>query len=67
MFGSLVGIVFSTSEHAVQILPVIIIPLVLFGGLVVNLNSIPNYANWFQYFSPIRHVYSGIMIDQMGT
>jgi hypothetical protein len=37
MLGTFVGIIFSTAEHAVQILPLIVIPLVLFGGLVVNL------------------------------
>jgi hypothetical protein len=37
MFGSFVGIIFSTAEHAIQILPLLVIPLVLLGGLVVNL------------------------------
>lgn len=41
MFGSLIGIIFSTAEHAIQILPLIVVPLVLFGGLVVNLKTIP--------------------------
>jgi hypothetical protein len=38
MLGTFVGILFSTAEHAIQILPLIIIPLVMFGGLIMNLN-----------------------------
>lgn len=67
MMGSLVGIVFSTSEHAIQILPLIIIPLVLFGGLIVNLKTIPEYSSWAQYISPIRHTYSSLILDQLSS
>lgn len=67
MFGSFIGILFSTSEHAIQILPVIIIPLVLFGGLVVNLKTIPSYSSWAQYLSPIRHTYSALVLDQLSS
>ena len=67
MMGTFVGIAFSKSEHAVQILPIIIIPFVIFGGLVVNVNDVPAYANWMQYFSPIRHAYSSIVMDQLST
>jgi len=67
MMGSLIGIVFSTSEHAIQILPLIIIPLVLFGGLIVNLRTIPDYSSWAQYLSPIRHSYSSLILDQLSS
>ena len=67
MMGSLIGIVFSTSEHAIQILPLIVIPLILFGGLVVNLKSIPDYSKWIQYLSPLRHAYSSLVLDQLSS
>lgn len=67
MMGSLVGIVFSTSQHAIQILPLVVIPLVLFGGLIVNLKSIPEYSSWAQYISPIRHTYSALVLDQLSS
>ena len=40
------------------------IPLVIFGGLIVNLETVPDYASWIQYLSPIRHGYS-LLIDRM--
>lgn len=48
-------------------LPIILIPVILLGGLVVNLNSVPEYARWMQYLSPIRHSYSAILIAQLST
>lgn len=67
MMGSLIGIIFSTSEHAIQMLPIVIIPLILFGGLVVNLRTIPSYSSWAQYISPIRHTYSALILDQLNS
>lgn len=67
MFGSLIGIMFSTSEQAIQILPLIIFPVFIFGGLAVNLNDIPSYSSWIQYLSPVRHAYMAILWDQMGS
>ena len=67
MMGTFVGIAFTKSEHAVQILPIIIVPFVIFGGLIVNLDDIPAYANWMQYGSPMRHSYSCLMLDQLST
>ena len=43
------------------------IPVTLLGGLVVNLNDIPDFISWMQYISAIRHGYSCLMINQLGT
>ena len=65
--GLFIGVVFSTSQFAIQILPIIMIPLLLFGGLVVNLNDIPAYSSWMQYISPMRHGYSSLMLNTLNT
>lgn len=65
--GILTGMIFSTEAQAGQILPVIMIPVTLLGGLVVNLNDIPDFISWMQYISAIRHGYSCLMINQLGT
>jgi ABC-type multidrug transport system permease subunit len=67
IFGMCVGVLFSTGEVAIQLLPLIMIPILLYGGLVVNLNDIPEYNRWLQYLSPIRHGYSSVMINQLHT
>lgn len=65
--GTLTGIIFNTEAEAGQILPLIMIPVVIFGGLVINLNDIPSYIRWMQYVSPIRHGYSCLMFNQLGS
>ena len=65
--GIFLGCLFTTSELAIQILPIIVIPIVLYGGLVVNLNDIPAYSSWIQYLSPIRHGYSLFMDNLLKT
>ena len=48
-------------------LPAVLIPIMIYGGLTVNLNELPSYSYWIQYVSPIRHGYSIIMEDLLGT
>ena len=65
--GLLVGCLFARGEFAVQVLPAVLIPIMIYGGLTVNLNELPSYSYWIQYVSPIRHGYSIIMEDLLGT
>ena len=34
--------------------PMIMLPLILFGGLFVNVSSIPDYFTWLEALSPMR-------------
>jgi len=45
----------------------VVIPILLFGGVVVNINDIPEFIRWLQYFSPMRHAFLIIFQDQMST
>lgn len=46
---------------ALAVLPVILLPLLLFSGLFVNSNSIPVYFNWIKYISPMFYAFVGMM------
>lgn len=48
-------------------LPSVMIPMMLFGGLVVNISDIPVYLRWLQYLTPIRHSFLIIFQDQMSS
>ncbi|EQC27530.1 hypothetical protein SDRG_14590 [Saprolegnia diclina VS20] len=39
---------------------VALMPLVLFGGLLVNANDTPGYFVWLEYLSPIQYGYRGL-------
>jgi hypothetical protein len=46
--GLFTGCLFSNVEVAVAILPMIILPLMVFSGFFVNADAIPVYFSWIQ-------------------
>jgi hypothetical protein len=42
-----------------------LLPMILFGGLIRNLSTLPAYINWLQYFSPLRYGFNIIVLDQL--
>lgn len=66
-FGLFFGILCKDSSAAVIYLPMVLIPIILFGGLVVNINDIPVYLRWLQYLSPLRHAFLILFQDQLSS
>ena len=66
--GSLCGVSMGTAiasaakniNVALQFGPFIVIPFILFSGLLINSDSIPIYFTWIQYISPIRYMYQEV-------
>lgn len=52
-------------DTAVSLLPLIMVPVLLFGGLMAKLTLIPKYISWVQYISPVRYGFSAIMLSQL--
>lgn len=67
LIGIVAGIICKEQHFAIQASPLIVMPVVVFGGLVVNLKTIPDYSKWFQYLSPVRYGYSLMMSSQLDT
>jgi hypothetical protein len=57
----LIAAIFDDLTVALAVLPVILLPLLLFSGLFVNTNSIPVYFNWIKYISPMFYAFVGMM------
>ena len=66
--GSLCGLSIGTAiatasenvNFALQFAPFLLIPLILFSGLLINADNIPPYFTWIQYLSPIRYMYQEV-------
>ena len=63
--GLLLGALFDI-QVAVFLAPTGCIPFVLFGGFLVNLNSVPYYMSWMSYFSFMRYGFEGSMLAIYG-
>lgn len=57
--GIFFAAVFSRIEVALAILPIIILPLMLFSGFFINSESIPIFLTWIQWLSPIKYAFAG--------
>jgi ATP-binding cassette, subfamily G (WHITE), member 2 len=54
-FGFFIGSVFTKEAVAVAMAPLWIIPMIIFSGFFVNLDTVYVWLRWIQYLSPIRY------------
>ncbi|OQS04666.1 ATP-binding Cassette (ABC) Superfamily, partial [Thraustotheca clavata] len=58
------GYMVSCLSRSPDIAPILgillILPFVLFGGLFLSINDIPNYFVWFAYISPLKYAFRGL-------
>lgn len=47
------------------VVPIILIPLVLFSGLFKNTGNIPAWLGWIQYISPLKYGYLAFIENEM--
>lgn len=62
--GTLAASIFKTVEVALVILPLLLIPMMIFSGLMINNNSIPIYFKWIRYISPTQYAFTGAMKNE---
>ena len=66
-FGYFLSSVFSKPEDAVGIAPVVLMPIMLFGGLFANADGYPTWIGWLQYVSPARHALEALVRNEFET
>jgi ABC-type multidrug transport system ATPase subunit/ABC-type multidrug transport system permease subunit len=62
--GTLAASAFKTVEIALVILPLLLIPMMLFSGLMINSDHIPWYFVWFKYIAPTQYAFTAAMKNQ---
>ena len=65
--GMLIGCTFKSKEVAMQVMPLAILPIMIFGGLFVNLETIPKWLHWIQYISPIKYSFNAMLIEEFSN
>ncbi|KAJ1949559.1 hypothetical protein FBU59_001093 [Linderina macrospora] len=63
-FGIMLGSAFSSLSVILAILPAVIIPFLLFGGLFVNSGNSTVWLRWIQWLSPIKYGYAALSKNQ---
>jgi ABC-type multidrug transport system permease subunit len=62
--GTVAGAAFSDITMALVVLPLILLPLMMFSGLFVNMGSLPVYFSWIKWVSPMKYAYSALMKNE---
>lgn len=62
--GTLAAAVFSTVEVALVILPLLLIPMMIFSGLLINNESIKWYFYWIKVISPTNYAFTAAMKNE---
>ncbi|XP_062517759.1 protein white-like isoform X2 [Corticium candelabrum] len=63
-FGYIISAAASTVPVALALGPVTVIPMMLFGGLFVNIDSIPVYFYWISYISWFYYGFEALSINE---
>jgi ABC-type multidrug transport system permease subunit len=53
-----------TQEASLIITPIVLIPMLIFGGFFINSNSIPTWLAWIRYISIFYYGFAALMISQ---
>lgn len=62
--GIFIASCFDSIKTALAILPVVLLPLLLFSGLFASSDALPVYLKWVQYISPMFYAYTGLVINE---
>ena len=64
--GMFCGIFFADSQKVTTMVPMLMVPLMLFSGVFNNLNSIPKWISWFQYLTPYKYGVHSMLLNEYG-
>ncbi|KAJ1724608.1 hypothetical protein LPJ53_001144 [Coemansia erecta] len=62
--GMLLAASFDSLATILSLLPVVFMPFLLFGGLLVNTGNSTVWLRWIQWTSPIKYAYTALMKNQ---
>ncbi|CAI2387656.1 unnamed protein product [Moneuplotes crassus] len=62
--GFFIGCIFTDASTATQASMIIMLPFIVFGGYMVNLNDVYPWLSWLQYTSPIRFVTEALVRNE---
>lgn len=53
--GLLLGSVILDSKSVSAVVPIILLPVVLFSGFYKNRETLPGWIGWIEYISPVKY------------
>ena len=63
--GLLIGSVMQDVKSVSAVVPILLLPMILFSGLFKNTGNIPNWLGWIQYISPLKYGFLAMVKNEM--
>lgn len=63
--GLLLGSAISDAKLVPIVIPIFILPFVLFGGFYKNREDLPVWIGWFEYISPMKYAFIAFMKNEL--
>lgn len=57
LFGIFIGAIVGDANVAIEIAPMIFVPIILFSGYTTNTENIVAGLKWIEYMSPVRYIF----------
>lgn len=62
--GLMAGSMFKDVRTASGMLPMVLMPLVLFSGFYANQSQLMSWIGWLQYISPMKYAFEALMRNE---
>jgi len=62
--GIMVACVFQDIAVALAVVPVFILPLMIFSGYFANADSLPVFLGWIKWLSPVKYTFVGLVKNE---
>lgn len=59
--GLLIGSVILDEKSVSAVVPIIILPIILFSGFFKNRDELPDWIGWIEYITPIKYGFIGFV------
>lgn len=64
VLGFFFGAIFPTVEQATIMVPLLLVPTMLFSGLLISFDSIPVYFLWLYYISFVQYIFKILLLNE---
>ncbi|EGR32908.1 hypothetical protein IMG5_067050 [Ichthyophthirius multifiliis] len=63
-YGLFISVIVPKMEIAMALIPILVIPFMVLGGLYVNTNNIPDFLKWIEYLSMFKYGYQAAALNE---
>ncbi len=64
-FGMLLGSAIQDAKSVSAVIPIMLMPVILFSGFYKNRDNLPGWIGWLEYLSPVKYGFTAVMENEV--